>query len=146
MAKLSPLICAAVLFVFPLASNAEQSQDFANLKVHYMALPSTSLPADIGKRYGIKRSKYSAVITITVQDKQADLAAISAQLSGTATNLIGQTQILNFQEFKEGKAIYYLATYPFINEEIVNFKIKIDSQNRSNILKFQQQLYVDLKR
>ncbi len=143
MYKLYRLICASLLLCFSLPSFAEQSQDFANLKVHYIALPSTFLEADIAKHYGIKRSKYTGIINISVQDKQVKFKALAADLSGTGKNLIGQTQILKFKEIVEGDTIYYIATYPFSNEEIVNFNIKINTQNKTNILKFQHKFYVD---
>lgn len=143
MSKFYRFICASVLLCFSLPSMAEQFQEFGNLQVHYIALPSTFLTPSIAQHYGIKRSKYTGIINITVLDKAAKLKAVSAELSGSGDNLLGQSQVLEFKTITEGDAVYSIATYPFSNEEIVNFTIKINSQNKTNILKFQHKFYVD---
>ncbi|MFT5560124.1 MAG: hypothetical protein ACI9RZ_002616, partial [Sphingobacteriales bacterium] len=56
---------------------------------------------------------------------------------------LGQNEALKFQEIKEGDSIYYIADYPFINEEIVNFNIVIKTSNKTNVLKFQHKFYAD---
>lgn len=143
MNKLCKFFCASIVLCCSLPSFAEQSQEFANLQVHYVALPSTFLQASIAQNYGIKRSKYTGLINISVLDKNAQKQAVSATLSGSGTNLLGQVRTLKFKKIKEKDAIYYLATYPFSNEEIVNFKIKITTKNKTNTLKFQHKFYVD---
>jgi len=143
MRKFYRFLCVSILLCFTLPTSAEQFQEFDNLQVHYIALPSTFLQSDIAKHYGIKRSKYTAVINVTVLDKAAKLKAVSADLTGNAANLLGQNQALEFKKITEGDAVYYIATYPFGNEEIVNFKIKINTQNKSNMLEFQHKFYVD---
>lgn len=132
-----------LLFCFNLPVIAAQFQTFANQEVHYIALTSTFLQPDIAQKYAIKRSKYNGIINITVLDKNADNQAVRAAISGSAQNLLGQTHPLNFIEIKEGDALYYIADYPFTNEEIVNFNITIKAQNKTNILKFQHKFYVD---
>ena len=132
-----------VLLSCSFSSLAEQSQSFNNLEVHYIALPSTFLQPDIAKYYGIKRSKYTGFINISVLDKDADSKAISAQMSGSGRNLIGQIENLVFKEIKEADAIYYIAVYPFTNEEIVDFTIEIEAQDTSNTLKFRHKFYVN---
>lgn len=143
MSKLYSFIGALILLCFSHSSFAEQYQDFANLQVHYSALPSTFLKADIANQYGIKRSKYTGLINITLLNKQAGLQAVRGKLTGTGKNLLGQTETLKFAEIQEGDAVYYIATYPFRNEEIVNFTIKINTANKTNTLKFQHKFYVD---
>lgn len=142
MSKLYRLMCTSLL-ILSLPCFAEQSINFAHLQVHYSALPTTFLQAQIAKQYGIKRSKYTGMINITILDKKAKLTAVAGQLSGTGKNLLGQTEILKFKEVVEGDAIYYITTYPFSNEEIVNFNIKINTKNATNTLKFQHKFYVD---
>ena len=133
----------AALFCFSGTGMAAQFQSYANLEVHYIALTSTFLQPDIAQRYAIKRSKYNAIINISVLDKDAGNKAVSAEIRGTGQNLLGQSHDLNFIEIKEGKAVYYIADYPFSNEEIVNFSITIKAQDKTNTLKFQHKFYVD---
>ena len=126
---------------------AEQSRDFANLEVHYIALPSTFLQANIAKVHDIERSSHTGLVNIAILDKDQDLKPQKAHFIGTAKNLIGQSVELKFKEIIEGQSIYYIATYKFTNEEIVNFEIKIkadDNKNKkSNNLKFQHKFYVE---
>ncbi|WP_372881062.1 DUF4426 domain-containing protein [Psychromonas sp.] len=133
----------AALFCFNTSGIAAQFQTFNNLEVHYIALTSTFLQPDIAQKYTIKRSKYNAIINISVLDKNAGNKAVSAVISGTGKNLLGQSHDLNFIEIKEGDAVYYIADYPFSNEEIVNFNITITAQEQTNTLKFQHKFYVD---
>jgi hypothetical protein len=136
------LFLSALLFA-SLGVNAEQFKTFSNLEVHYIALPSTFIQPEIAKQYGIKRSKTNGLLNISIIDKRKDKAAVTATLTGTGKNLIGQTQQLTFTEIKEGEAIYYLADYPYLNEEIVNFEINIKTEKESNTLKFQHKFYVE---
>ncbi len=58
------IIFAIFFSVISLASFAEQKQDFANLEVHYIALPSTFLEPYIATQYDLKRSKYTGLVNI----------------------------------------------------------------------------------
>jgi hypothetical protein len=133
----------STLLCFNAVVSAEQFQQFNKLEVHYMALPSTFIQANIATQYSIKRSSNNGLLNISILDNAQNKKAISAQLTGTGKNLIGQTYQLQFTEIKEGEAIYYLAEYPYTNEEIVNFEINIKTEATSNTLKFQHKFYVE---
>lgn len=122
---------------------AEQKQDFSNLEVHYIALPSTFIQPYIAAQYSLKRSKYTGLVNISVLDKDQHLLPIEVDLIGIGRNLIGQTEQLRFKKIREGKSIYYIATYPFTNEEIVKFEVQIKAQGKTNLLKFQHKYYVE---
>lgn len=133
----------STLLCFNAAVSAEQFQQFNKLEVHYIALPSTFIQPDIANQYSIKRSSNNGLLNISILDNAQNKKAISAQLTGTGKNLIGQTYQLEFTQIKEGEAIYYLAEYPYTNEEIVNFEINIKTDTTSNTLKFQHKFYTD---
>lgn len=137
------IIITALLITFSLSSIAEQKQDFSNLEVHYIALPSMFLEPEIATQYGLKRSKYIGLVNISVLDKKQKSMPIEANLIGSGRNLIGQTIQLEFKKIKEGKSIYYIATYPFTNEEIVKFDVQIKAQDKTHRLKFQHKFYVE---
>ena len=141
-----PIILLALSIISP-PLYAEQAKEFGDLQVHYIALPSTFLQANIAKEYKLKRSKYTGLVNISVLNKKQGLKAEKAILSGTGKNLIGQTVDLKFQEIVEGNSIYYIATYPFTNEEIVKFQINIQTKqngkSKTNQLKFQHKFYID---
>lgn len=136
-------LIAIMLSSVSLPSMAEQKQQFANLEVHYIALPSMFIEPAIAAQYGLKRSKYTGLVNISVLDKSQQSQPIEADLVGIGRNLIGQTEQLQFKKIKEGKSIYYIATYAFTNEEIVNFDVQIKAQDKTNRLKFQHKFYVE---
>ncbi|PKG38805.1 DUF4426 domain-containing protein [Psychromonas sp. Urea-02u-13] len=137
------IILAIFFSTLALPATAEQKQDFSNLEVHYIALPSTFIEPYIATQYGLKRSKYTGLVNISVLDKNQQSMPIEANLIGSGRNLIGQIEQLKFKKIKEGKSIYYIATYPFTNEEIVKFDVQIKAQNKTHRLKFQHKFYVE---
>ncbi len=102
------------MFSYP--ANAEQKRELGNWDVHYIALNTTFLTPEVAKQYGIVRSKFNALINISVLDRQ-DKSAQSVILTGEAKNLIGVIKKLNFKQVTEGKSIYYLAVLPFSDQE-----------------------------
>lgn len=136
-------IFATLFILISTSAIAEQKHVFSNLEVHYIALPSTFIEPYIATQYGLKRSKYTGLVNISVLDKEQQLLPIEADLIGVGRNLIGQTEKLTFKKITEGKSIYYIATYPFTNEEIVKFEVQIKAQGKTNLLKFQHKYYVE---
>ncbi|MGL5178302.1 MAG: DUF4426 domain-containing protein, partial [Aeromonas veronii] len=107
----------ALLMTLPL--KAEQMKELGPWLVHYNAFNSSFLTPEVAKAYGLERSRYNAIINIAVQDKQKVAQAVG--ITGEAKNLTGTIRTLNFQEVKEGDAIYYLATLPYRNEDTYQF-------------------------
>ncbi|KOO09797.1 hypothetical protein AKJ18_37535, partial [Vibrio xuii] len=95
--------------------------------------------------YNLKRNGYSAILNISVLDNsQAGKPAITADVSGSSRNLIGQTRELSFREVKEGNAIYYLAEFPVSEEENLTFDVKVNAGIKGNgTLQFTQKFYVE---
>ncbi|WDE08161.1 DUF4426 domain-containing protein [Thalassomonas viridans] len=115
-----------------------------NLNVHYMAIGATFLTPEIAKAYGIERSRYNGLVNISVLDNsQTSNPAKTVVMSGKARNDLGQIKSLEFQEVKEGAAIYYLAQIKYSNEETIHFDIDIIDGTEKHKLKFSQKFYVD---
>lgn len=123
--------------------NAGQYKELGPWQVHYIAFPSTFIQPKIAKTYNLERSNYKGIVNISILKNNADKTAQSAVLSGTAKNLLGNSQQLEFKEVKEGDSIYYLAQVKFNNEEIYRFDISIQQGNTVQKLQFQQKFYVD---
>jgi hypothetical protein len=122
--------------------NAEQKQVLGSWDVHYIALNTTFLTPQVAKQYGIVRSKFNALINISVLDRK-DKSAQSVVLTGDAKNLIGVIKKLTFKQVKEGKAIYYLAVLPFSDLEQYRISININDGLEQKTLKFQHKFYAD---
>ncbi|ALQ55804.1 hypothetical protein PI2015_2530 [Pseudoalteromonas issachenkonii] len=137
---------ACLALAFNAHSAQEQGAQYKELgpwQVHYIAFPSTFIQPQIAKTYGLERSGYKGIVNISILKNDTDKTAQKATLQGTARNLLGNKQSLNFKEVVEGDAVYYLAQVDYTNEEILRFEIEIQQGNHFQTLKFQQKFYVD---
>ena len=137
---------ACLALAFNTHSAQEQGAQYKELgpwQVHYIAFPSTFIQPQIAKTYGLERSGYKGIVNISILKNDTDKTAQKATLQGTARNLLGNKQSLNFKEVVEGDSVYYLAQVDYTNEEILRFEIEIQQGNQFQTLKFQQKFYVD---
>ena len=126
------------------AAHAENMKSMGSMDIHYMAIGATFLTPSIAKAYGIERSKYNALINISVLDNsQPNKPAKSVSVSGTAENLTGQFKRLDFEEVKEGSAIYYLAQLNYRDKESIKFEVSVTDGKETHTIKFNQTFYVD---
>jgi len=134
----------SVSLLFINVASAENMKKLGSMNVHYMAIGSTFFTPEIAKAYGITRSRYNGLINISVLDNsQKGNPAKSVSIMGQAKNNLGQFKSLEFEEVKEGDAIYYLAQVNYANEETIHFDIMINDGKEKQQLKFSQTFYVD---
>ncbi|MFQ3218406.1 MAG: hypothetical protein ACI8R9_000058 [Paraglaciecola sp.] len=141
VSTLSILILFASLCL-SVKAQAEQKQLLGSWEVHYMALNSTFISPAVAKQYAIVRSKYNALINISVLDKLSKEAQ-GVVIKGSARNLLGVKKELGFTQVTEGKAIYYLAVLPFSDQENFRFEINISDGLEQQTLKFQHKFYAE---
>jgi len=132
------LVCLGLNF----GASAEQKKQLGNWDVHYIAFPAPLLTPEIAQQYKIQRSKYNAVINISVLNS-ADQKAQQVSITGIAKDLQGRQTELAFSEVTEGDAVYYLAQLSFRNEQRFSFSISISQGNNTQNLRFEQTFYVD---
>ena len=144
--RLSALIAAATLLlaVAPVsaAENMLESGDFV---IHYNALPTTLLSAEVARGYGITRSANRALLNVSVQRRGDDgsSAATNAVVKAAATNPNGQRQDLRPRRVQEGEAIYYLAEARISPQDTLLFELEItpDGTPQPVRLQFQQEFF-----
>ncbi|MBU2871993.1 DUF4426 domain-containing protein [Colwellia sp. E2M01] len=125
-------------------ASAENMKKLGTMNVHYMAVASTFFTPETAKNYGITRSRYNALVNISVLDNsQTGKPAKTVSIMGQAKNNLGQFKALEFEEVKEGEAIYYLAQVNYNNEETLHFDIMINDGKEQQRLKFSKMFYVD---
>ncbi|MBH0070601.1 DUF4426 domain-containing protein [Pseudoalteromonas sp. NZS127] len=120
-----------------------QYKELGQWQVHYIAFPSTFVQPKIAQAYRLERSGYKGIVNISILANDTNNTAQKAVLKGTAKNLLGNKQTLNFKEVIEGDAIYYLAQVNYTNEEVLRFEIEIQQDSQFQKLQFQQKFYVD---
>src|SRR5690554_7622264 len=65
-------------------------------------------------------------ISVLDANKKNDLAVpVTAKVTGTIRNLIGQSTQLEFKEIKETGSVYYISTFRFDNEDRYNIDLKV---------------------
>ncbi len=140
--KIYLLAASLVMGLFLSPVHAEQKKVLGPWDVHYIAFDSTMIDAKIAQSYQLQRSKYQAVLNISVLNS-SDQKAQQVRISGTATDLTQKQIELNFREVKEGDAIYYLAQVPVHDQKHLNFKLDIWQGTENQKLEFSQVFYID---
>jgi hypothetical protein len=120
--------------------------DFDDYRIHYNAFVSNLLTPEVARAHQLTRSRYHAVVNITVQKRKNGVyEAVAADVSGIATNLYGKQRKLNMKKVTERDAVYYLAELPFSDEETLNFDIQVipEGEKAGHNISFTQQFFVD---
>ncbi|MEH6627591.1 MAG: DUF4426 domain-containing protein [Motiliproteus sp.] len=127
-------------------AQAEQFKPFDQYEVHYNAFNSSFVTPEVASAYGLQRSKYRALMNVAVLKKEGGKKpSVNAVVTGSFNNLIGQNQDLSFVEIREGESIYYIASFRFTDDEVLDFEIKVqpDPNAPAYIVNFKQHFYVD---
>lgn len=140
------LLATLLLAAYPLrAQEQSHSLQSGDLTVHYNAVPTTALSAEVAREYGITRSSGRALLNVAVRrDAGNDVyRAIAASVQAAATNLNGQRQDLDVREVREGDAIYYLAEARFQDSETLRFDLQVLPEGAAEALqaRFEQQFF-----
>ncbi len=138
-------VALSLLVITPLW--AEQSKSFSDYVVHYNAFSTDILQPAIAKQYGITRSKNRAMFNISVQKKIMGTTGqpVVAEITGRATNLNGQTKVLQPRKIVEDTAIYYIGELSITNQEVLDFDFNITPTGEKTPfhLKFRQQFFTE---
>lgn len=138
------LICTA-LITSP--AQAENSQDFGKYVVHFNALNTSTLPPQVTRQYGIKRSNNRGMLNITVLKKVLGTTGtpVAAKIIASATNLTGQQRDLAIKDIKEPNARYYIAEFGISNQETLRFKLLITPEGETEALdvRYTHQFYTN---
>lgn len=128
-------------------ARAQQSQMFGPYELHYSVVNSTFLAPDVAAAYGIVRGEQRAILTLAVREHLAggDNQPRSMQLQGRTWDLIQKSESLDFQEIREGQAVYYVAEFRFINEDWRFFEVHFRPEGAQQTYTFElkQQLYAE---
>jgi hypothetical protein len=139
---LSPLVLIAL---FAAGAYAQQSEMFGPFELHYSVVNTTFLEPEVAANYGITRGKKRAILNLAVREHVAGgTKARTMLIKGRTWDLI-QNQFLEFQEVREGQAIYYIAEFKFINEEWRFFEVDFrpEGADETYTFKFKHQLYIN---
>ena len=138
MQRLALMLLAMCL---ALPALAEQKQTYGQLDVHYSAFNSGFLQPEVAAAVGLVRSKTQGVVNVALL--QAGKAS-TGQVSGEVKNLLGQITPLSFKQVNEGTAIYYLAQFPFEQQEMLRFTLNVKGADGvAHSFNFNQEFFPD---
>jgi len=136
---------ALLLLVDSSLALAQQSERFGPYELHYSVVNTTFLAPEVAAAYGIVRGDRYGILTLAVTEHAGEGSANRPmELAGKTWDLI-QNQPLQFQEIREGEAVYYIAPFSFINEEWRFFELHFRPQGAGQTYSytFKHQLYTD---
>ena len=140
------LLACICLLGQALSASAQQSERFGPFELHYSVVNTTLLKPDVAATYGITRGEKRAILNLSVREHLPDGGneARGMLIKGRTWDLI-QNQFLEFQEVREGPAIYYIAEFKFINEEWRFFEVDFrpEGAEETYTFKFKHQLYIN---
>ncbi len=128
--------------VFTAHAEVKRQQSYGELDVHYNIFSSTFLQPETAKAVGLNRSKNQAVLNVSmVKSGKGQKGAVT----GNFKNLLGQIEVLTFKEVDEGDAVYYLTQFAITGQELLRFELQVtDSDSKTHLLKFNQEVFPDL--
>jgi hypothetical protein len=112
----------------------ETFKDFGNYEVHFNALRTDELTADIARAYGIQRASNRVMLNVTVLRKEAEHAPrkpVEAAVAVDAYNLNGQLKDIQMRRVSEGEAIYSIGEVTIAGTEILVFDINVTPQGEA---------------
>lgn len=129
----------------PAQEISETFHDFGNYEIHFNALRTDALTADIARSYGIQRSTHRVMLNVAVLHKEADQAPrrpVDANVQVDAYNLNGQLKNLEMRRIAEGEAIYYIGEVSISGAEILVFDITVMPAGSAPLkVKFKREFY-----
>lgn len=121
-----PTLLIMLMMLLPaLPANAQLSEMFGPYELHYSVVNTTFIEPSVAATYGITRADNRAILNLSVREHGGEAGAVprTMQLKGTTWDLMRKTAELEFQEVREGPAIYYIAELKFLDEEWRHFQV-----------------------
>ena len=129
------------------AGTVVNSKDFGDYVLHFNALTTDGITAEVARQYGITRSSNRALLNVSIV-KKLDSGAdrpVAGSVTARAVNLTGQVKNLELRQIVDGDAVYYIGEVPVANRETLIFDISATPINESSRFdaRFKQQFFID---
>lgn len=137
-------VAGTILCEPSLAQKLDQMKKFDQYNIYYNVINSTFLAPEVADRYDLPREEDVAVLTISVraQNEEGEMTDQPSQVSGAVRDLIHLHE-LDFEEFRDPNAVYYIAEVPAEGRVALDFSIDIKPKDSAEVyeLEFSEMLY-----
>jgi hypothetical protein len=100
---------AALLVALPLLATAQQSERFGDYEIHYSAIPTGMLNAEVAREYGLMRSRTRGMVMVTIL---RDGQAVPGQVDIIARDDNDELTEIPAERVREDGWISYVGTFP----------------------------------
>ncbi|ODS62942.1 MAG: hypothetical protein ABS41_07120 [Arenimonas sp. SCN 70-307] len=138
------LAAAALALAAALPAAGSGFMRTGDLRVHFNALPTTELTPEVARQYGVTRSANRALVNVSIRrGEQGADEAVAAQVTVSATNLVGQRQDVRMREVRDGDALYYLGEARVTGQDTLTFtlEVRIEGEAQPMTAVFRQEFF-----
>ena len=116
---------------------AESAKDFGSLRVHYNALPSTSLGEAMAHEYGVEQDPATGMVVIALRQAAGENeVATQGDVSAVVQNLQGVRQQIKFKTVKTNDYTDHLGTFKLNPRDTYRFEVTVNAGGRTEVVKF----------
>ena len=127
------------------APSEPTSRDLGEFQLHYNAVRTDVLTAEVARAYGIQRSANRVLLNVALLRKNTDgtTSPVDGTVTATAYNLNGQLKELSMQRITEGASVYYIGEVGISGNEILVFDINVvpPGQTTKYSVQFKREFY-----
>ena len=129
---------------FKILAAGATMKDIGDHVVHFSALTTDQLPAEVARAYSIVRSPESAMLTVSVILEE-DNSSVPADVDVKVVNLTGQLKNVSMRRINEQEAIYYIGETSVANRETLIFDITVTPEGVQgpSEIRFKREFFTD---
>lgn len=116
------LMALGIVLALPGQALADRSEQHGDIVLHYNAMPTTRLPAEVAQRYNIPRSRVQAMVLVSVLDKGEPIAAT---IRGHALTQDDEQRELRFRRLDTGGQVSHVSLVSFDAPETLRFELDV---------------------
>ena len=129
------------------AAVTETMQDFGDYTLHFNALTTDQLTAEVAQRHGIVRSGNRAMLNVSILRNREDAVGVPVRgaVEVSAANLTGQLKPVSLREITEAEAIYYIGESNVADGETLVYTIDATpaEETAPMSVRYMKQFFVD---
>ncbi|AMD02442.1 MULTISPECIES: DUF4426 domain-containing protein [Halomonas] len=121
-------IACLLLLCLALPLQAQQYEQVGDYQVHYSAVSTSFLSADVAAEHGIQRSPAMALVNVSVLEALEDgtMRAVNAPVSGKVGTVgDGSPSPLSFRSLRTGDSVSQVAVFRIIEDEPMRFDLEV---------------------